>query len=429
MIEGLAITLLGFFGNFWGGSGVQVPEVPIIAWEQAAIFQLPTQDDPGVTAIVQQYLQELAVLGIDPVSQGVWIQSDWAVLGEHNGKTPASAASLTKIATSLAALQRWGPEHRFETRLYAPGPVAAGVLKGDLWVVGGGDPLFVWEEAIALGNQLNRLGIREIAGNLRIVGDFVMNFQPDSLVSGQLLRQALDQSLWTPEIMGQHQGMAPGTDRPSVRLLGKVELALGVPESAQPLLRHQSLTVAQLLKQMNLYSNNVMAEMLAESVGGAGTVASLAAEAARVPVEEIQLVNGSGLGVDNRISPRASVKMLMAIEESLQDQPVKLNDVFPVAGRDRKGTLRGRQIPSGVAIKTGTLNLVSALAGTVPTQERETVWFALINYNGNVLEFRAAQDRLLQRLARHWTVIPAIDLGSDGQLLGDPRRIVRETDG
>ena len=54
-------------------------------------------------------------------------------------------------------------------------------------------------------------------------------------------------------------------------------------------------------------------------------------------------------------------------------------DFFPVAGRDRTGTMVDRNIPYGITVKTGTLWEVSALAGMIPTAERGPIWFAIIN--------------------------------------------------
>jgi D-alanyl-D-alanine carboxypeptidase/D-alanyl-D-alanine-endopeptidase (penicillin-binding protein 4) len=286
--------------------------------------------------------------------------------------------------------------------------------------------LFVWEEAIALGNALNRLGIREVTGNLIIVGAFSMNFKPDPLASGQLLQLALDQKRWTGLIESQYQLLPPATPRPEVAIAGTVQLQPSVPADAQVLLSHQSLTLTELIRQMNIYSNNEMAEMLARSVGGAGVVAQRAAAIAQVPPTEIQLVNGSGLGVNNRLSPRAVTRLFMALDAKLASSSIKVTDLFPVAGRDTKGTMQFRALPPGVAMKTGTLNEVSALAGMLPTRERGLVWFTLINQGQGIEFFRNEQDRLLQRLAKHWQVVPTIPLvpNADQVFLGDPRRNV-----
>jgi D-alanyl-D-alanine carboxypeptidase/D-alanyl-D-alanine-endopeptidase (penicillin-binding protein 4) len=102
----------------------------------------------------------------------------------------------------------------------ATGPVKDGVLQGDLVITGSGDPFFVWEEAIALGNSLNQLGIRRVTGNLVITGDFYMNYRKTSN-SGQMLQQGLNSSSWTPEaICHQHSLMPKGTAKPQVAIAG-----------------------------------------------------------------------------------------------------------------------------------------------------------------------------------------------------------------
>ncbi|CCQ53064.1 D-alanyl-D-alanine carboxypeptidase [Crocosphaera watsonii] len=423
MLDLLALTL----GNLLGKTPPPIEVVPVVAWQEAKVFDVPTQSDPVVESIIADYLQRLSSLGFSSNRQAIWLQSDWAYLGDHQAKTPLSAASLTKIATSLAALETWGTGHRFETEFLKVGTVENGVLKGDLIVKGSGDPLFVREEAIAVGNKLNELGIKQVSGNLIIVDNFAMNFKSDRQKSGQLLQLAFNSSRWTPLIKKQYQTLPPNTPKPQITIQGTVKVENNVPETAQRLLKHQSLTMAELLKQMNIYSNNVMSEMIADSVGGAAVVSEVAAKAAKVDSHEIQLINGSGLGVENRISPRASVGMLIAMEEKLQDNPLNVADLFPMGGRDKTGTVQWRNLPDGVAVKTGTLAQVSALAGVIPTKERGPVWFAIINHGPNIDRFRVEQDRFLQRLANHWNLTPVVSPVKATQpvKLGDPKRNIQ----
>lgn len=426
MIEAIGLGIGQFLAGVLGQTQTQAEPVPLVAWQTAKIFDVPTQADPVVEAILQDYLKAIAAKGLDPQQQGIWIQTEWAYLGDQKSTVPVSAASLSKIATTAIALEQWGADYRFETPVYLRGRLEGGVLQGDLIVEGKGDPLFVWEEAIALGNALNRLGIQKVTGNLIIVGNFSMNFNPDPLVSGHLLQLALDQKKWTPLIEGQYKQLPPATPRPVLAIAGTVQFQPSVPTEAQLIMRHQSLTLTELIRQMNIYSNNEMAEMLAQSVGGASVVAQRAAAIAQVPPAEIQLINGSGLGVNNRLSPRAVTRLLMALEAKLAASSIKLTDLFPVVGRDTKGTVRRRSLPPGVAMKTGTLNEVSALAGMLPTQERGLVWFTVINHGQGITFFRKEQDRLLQRLAQHWQIVPTIPLipNADQVFLGDPSRNV-----
>lgn len=387
----------------------------------------PDQPDPMAEAIVQQYLDRLAAKGLSRELQGVWIQSGWVPLAKNSGTTPLPAASITKVATTLATLQVWRPEHQFETVVSVTGPVVGGVVQGDLVVTGNGDPFFVWEEAIALGNTLNQLGIRGVAGNLMIVGNFYMNYETDPLKAGQFLQQALNSSLWTEEISYQHSRMTPGTAKPLVTISGTAFPQMG-GSNLTPIIRHKSLPLVEIIKQMNIYSNNPMSEMLATLVGGANSVRELAAKAAGVPVEEILLINGSGLGHENQISPRAATALFIALAQYLQNTNLTIADLMPVAGRDIQGTLEDRRIPPSTPVKTGTLFDVSALAGALPTRDRGLVWFAIINRGADLDGFRAEQDNLLQQLTNQWgssNPIPELiqpNINSYRPSLGDPNR-------
>ncbi|MBE9206288.1 D-alanyl-D-alanine carboxypeptidase [Nostoc sp. LEGE 06077] len=369
--------------------------------------------DPNPTGVntVQQYLQGLIksklVAQNLAESQGIWLQSGPILMANHEGTTPLPAASLTKIATSLVSLKTWGPDHQFETLIGTTGPVVNGVLQGDLVIVGGGDPMFVWEEAIALGNTLNKMGIKQIKGNLLITGNFAMNFQRHPLLAGQMVKQALNHKTWTRPANYIYSIMPKGTPKPEVVITGTIKVAPQPPEQTL-LVRHKSLPLRQLLKEMNVYSNNEMAEMLAESVGGAGVVQSTAASLARVPESEIQLINGSGLGPENRISPRAVCAMLMAIQQQAAGYNLNLADLFPMSGFDHRGTVHSRHMPVGTVIKTGTLRDVSSLAGVMPTRDRGLVWFAILNRGPFVSNYRLEQDKLLQSLVKQLEVTPAV---------------------
>ncbi|MBD6615123.1 D-alanyl-D-alanine carboxypeptidase [Komarekiella sp. 'clone 1'] len=396
-------------------AGVQIKPfdaLDALAWQSSPGLVLAPDPNPTGATTVQQYLKglitsKLVVQNLTG-SQGIWMQSGPMLMANHQGTTPLPAASLTKIATSLVALKTWGPDHQFETLVSATGPVVNGVLKGDLVIAGGGDPMFVWEEAIALGNTLNKMGIKQVKGNLVITGNFAMNFQRHPLMAGQFLKQAMNHKTWTRPANYIHSIMPKGTPKPQVVIAGSVKFEPQLNPQQTLLLRHHSLPLQQLIKEMNVFSNNEMAEMLAESVGGATVVESTAANLARVPQSEIQLINGSGLGPENRISPRAACAMLMTLQREAVAHKLTLADLFPVSGFDHRGTMHSRHIPAATVIKTGTLRDVSALAGVMPTRDRGLVWFAIINRGTNVSAFRTGQDNLLQRLVKQLQVAPSV---------------------
>ena len=380
---------------------------------------VPTSNPETATNTkIQEYLNQLISQGDAKENQGIWMQSGNTLLANHQGTTPLPAASITKVATSLVALQTFGPEHQFITLISTNGGIKDGVLTGDLFIQGSEDPLFVWEEAIVLGNVLNQKGIKRITGNLIIVDKFYMNFELNPLKSGELLKQALNSQSWPAEAAAQYQTLPPNTPKPKITIDGTVKVLPAVPNSVQPLIKHYSLPLAELVKKMNQYSNNLMADMLADTVGGAKTVAQKAAAATGVPPAEIQLVNGSGLSEKNRISPRAACALFLAVERYLKPYNMTVADVLTVVGKD-KGILSERPLPKLAVIKSGTLDNVSALGGALPTQKQETVWFVIMNGGANVETFRTQQEVLLKGFLTQWGAVQA----SPPELTANPERI------
>lgn len=397
--------------------------------DRQANAPVQTNPDPTASGAIQQHLAELAALGMPAAEQGVWIQSSHQILAEHQGSVPIPAASLTKIPTTLAALSAWGTNRQFNTVVGIAGSLENSVVQGDLVIKGGGDPLFVWEEAIALGNALNQRGIQRVTGKLVIVGNFAMNFEGDPQAAGELLKQGLNADLWTDEVATQYAQLPSGTRQPRIVIEGSVEV---VPQSPGfvPVMHHRSLPLVQILKAMNVFSNNFIADSLAEQLGGGAAVARQAAAAAQVDPAEIQLINGSGLGTENRISPKAIASMLITIQTKLRSQQLGVADLFPVVGRER-GTLGDRQILPGAAVKTGTLNEVSSLAGVLPTRDQGLVWFSIIDIGtANLDTLHTYQDKLLQTLVAQWGAAlplppelqPSDRLKLYNAQLGDPTR-------
>lgn len=377
----------------------------------------PDNPDPATQQKIQQYFNGIAAKGFAKQNQGIWIQAGNTLLANHQGTVPLPAASLTKVATSLASLSTLGPDHQFTTVIGATGPIQNGVLKGDLVIQGGEDPFLVWEDAIAIGNLLSQMGIKQVAGNLVITGKFYMNFEFDPLKSGNLFKQGINALLWPPEARAQYLTLPPNTLQPQIAIAGSVQVTPSGSSNIKPLVRHYSFPLAELLKKMNQYSNNKMAEMLANTVGGAKVVAQKAAKLAGVPQAEISLFNGSGLSEKNRISPRAVCAMFLAIERYLQPHNMTVGDLFAIVGHD-KGILEERKLPPLTVVKSGSLDAVSALAGAFPTQQKGTVWFATMNGGNNLVGFRAQQEVLLKDLLKQWGAVQSLP----AELTPNPQR-------
>jgi D-alanyl-D-alanine carboxypeptidase/D-alanyl-D-alanine-endopeptidase (penicillin-binding protein 4) len=86
-------------------------------------------------------------------------------LAAANTEAGFNPASTMKILTAAAALDRFGPAHTWKTGLYTNGEVKGGILFGDLYVKGGGDPHFVLEDLWTLVRKLRLSGLKTIRGN------------------------------------------------------------------------------------------------------------------------------------------------------------------------------------------------------------------------------------------------------------------------
>ena len=383
--------------------------------------------DAVAQTAVENYVNEVSSYSDIQGQQGVWLQSERAVLAQYQGTLPMPVASLTKIATTLAALHAWGPTHHFDTTVYTTGPLRNGVVQGDLVVQGGGDPFFISEDALELRRTLRQLGVQRVTGKLVIVGDFYMNFTTSPLVAGRLLKQALQGGRGETPPRPRKRRKAPPVkhhvlSEPVIMIAGTVQVVDVLGRGHIPLIRHRSLPLVQILKRMNVYSNNAIAEMLMRDLGGVERMVRHAMQAAGVPATELRLINGSGLGAENQLAPRTVCALLVGIHKLLRPTDFTIADVFPVAGHDL-GTIRRRQLPATSVVKTGTLRNVSTLAGVILTRAHGPVWFALINQGVDLGEYRTQQDVLLQALIRHWGAVdsPPPDFSPTGDLTTSAR--------
>ncbi len=87
---------------------------------------------------------------------------------EHNADDIHNPASVMKLVTTYAALDLLGPAFTWTTRLMAERPPTDGVLDGDLYWVGGGDPMILYEDFVAMLARLRQRGVTEIRGDLVI---------------------------------------------------------------------------------------------------------------------------------------------------------------------------------------------------------------------------------------------------------------------
>ena len=104
--------------------------------------------------------------GIPSSNLGIIVADPKTVLFKLNAQKPFNPASLTKIFTASTLLDLLSPSLKFKTEFLSEHAVNNSILKGDLYLKGGGDPSFVSESLWNLVNNLSRTGVRIIEGNL-----------------------------------------------------------------------------------------------------------------------------------------------------------------------------------------------------------------------------------------------------------------------
>jgi serine-type D-Ala-D-Ala carboxypeptidase/endopeptidase (penicillin-binding protein 4) len=188
----------------------------------------------GAPRVVQpaagQLIAEARLTGI--VSYAVADADTGAILEADGKETPVPPASVTKMITSLYALEHLGPDYRFATRVLATGPMVDGVIKGDLVLVGGGDPTFDTDRMADLVARLAASGVKGLAGQFVVCA----NALPDLAVIDPLQPDYVG---YNPAVAGlnlnfnrvhfswrrQNEGYALSMDARSERLVPPVRMA------------------------------------------------------------------------------------------------------------------------------------------------------------------------------------------------------------
>ena len=262
------------------------------------------------------------------------------VLADHNADRSFIPASLAKIPTTLIALDTLGPKHRFETRLLAEGRIDGGVLYGSLHLVGSGDPTLKTRNLERMADVLAQKGITHVSD------DFTFNTDalPRSAVidkdqpAGHGYNPAVsglnvDLNLWRSNGVARKL-TAPGYH--AARLFHSAASRRGImlplPKRhigkvpGQPIARHRSAPVSQIVESMMEHSTNLTAEALgALSVDAMGSSPTSLADAAKLTTdwiknqsgsidgkgwEDFSLANHSGLSSQSRVTPRQIASIL-----------------------------------------------------------------------------------------------------------------------
>jgi serine-type D-Ala-D-Ala carboxypeptidase/endopeptidase (penicillin-binding protein 4) len=345
--------------------------------------------------------------------------------------TPRILASNTKLFTIGAALGRYGPDGTLVTRVLTGSPLdaATGIVDGNLYFVGGGDPVFgggayVRSAYGGRGATVEKLAKKLYDGGLRVVRGRVVGDESlyDSRRSGPAEGYAASGEVGGPlsALVFNHGLMSTGrfqTDPPSYaagRLTDALQ-RLGVkvsksarsgraPSGAVELASIRSMAMSRIAQLTALPSDNFFAELLAKGLGD-GTTAGGARSIVRFAHKrgaEVHLSDGSGLSRSNQAAPQDVVRFL----DHERDTPEfdALYSALPIAGVN--GTLFDR-MRSGPAhhhcrAKTGTLSGVSALSGYCESRGGSTLIFSiLMNGQGSDSYAHSIQDKMAQSMAKY----------------------------
>lgn len=348
--------------------------------------------------------------------------------------TPASALKLT---TAAAVLGELGGTERFTTAVRGPAP-RAGVVDGDVALVGGGDPLLATDgyvttrrhppkpatQIAALAKALKDRGVNRITGRVLVVDSrydaerrvptWSAGYTSNGDV-GPLGALAVNDGFasYAPLIASTDPAVAAGTALRDALVAAGVTVDGGVARgtaSGAEIARVQSAPYAQVVTEMLTESDNNTAELLLKELAyAAGTKPSTrsAGVAARnaalrklgVKADAVAAIDGSGLDRSDKATCAALLATLLA-----KPGGYDLDEMLAVAGET--GTLNDRFLDSplkgALRAKTGTLNDVTALVGVANPALPEPVRFAFIA-NGSFSDAggKALQDRLVNALATY----------------------------
>lgn len=305
------------------------------------------------------------------------------VLADHRSNTAFNPASVIKVATSFAALDKFGPDHVFETSFVAAGELnkKTKTLKGDLVLTSDGDPELSAAHVTALMKEVVAAGVTKVTGGLVVAGPFTYASYTDPPRALRNIEAALKKR---------------GIRFTKAARKGAANGAVLATRKSNPL--------RQIIFRQNAYSDNVIAERLGWAVGGPKAVEKFLVQGIGIPAADVKVERTSGLQ-RNRITPRGTVELLRHLVLWLNLRNMLPQDVLPVAGMD-VGTLQTRftatDYRGAVVGKTGTLPRtdggVSTLAGFVYTRDRGVLVFAIFNTGANVNRARTLQDSLLRNV-------------------------------
>jgi D-alanyl-D-alanine carboxypeptidase/D-alanyl-D-alanine-endopeptidase (penicillin-binding protein 4) len=321
--------------------------------------------------------------------------------------TPRAPASNEKLLLSMVSLDTFGIDHRIVTHA-AAASFDDGVVDGDLWLLGRGDPQ---TDAGALGTLADELvdaGLSRVKGS--VLGSTTF-FERDWDAIGWHDTAHIDVNRPTALTFEGNGGANPELEaarsltkqleKRGVRVRGKAGWG-AAPGHLDDLATIESRPLPVLLTKVLRPSWNFGAEVLGKGLGAEvrGTPGTIAKGAATIQAwvrdhgADFTLYDNSGLSYANRVTAAGIVHLLAQAEEA--DWGETLRKALPTGGQ---GTLEDRLHGVQVRAKTGTLTDISALSGWVFSTHRDA-WleFSILSSGMSKDDASRIEDKIVRLL-------------------------------
>ena len=282
-----------------------LPDVTLLREDTAeVVLPWPVNVQTRLDSLVTDPLLERTQLGLM-----VYDLSADSILYNYGGRQTLRPASTMKLLTSVTALDVLGSSYDYRTYLYYKGTIADGVLTGDVWLVGGMDPLFDDTDMRIMAETLHRVGIDSISG--RIVRD--VSFKEEALL-GEGWCWDDDNPQLSPLLVSRKDEFADSFKEE----LQKCGIAVNAPITTDRLPKDvllicsRSHRLSEVLEPMMKESDNLYAEsmffQLAATVGKRPATAAHARQVIKNTVTKAgvtgipyRIADGSGLSLYNYV--------------------------------------------------------------------------------------------------------------------------------
>ena len=284
---------------------VESDSVPALPWPQS------------LQANIDTFLTDHPLFDISQVGFMIYDLTADSVLYQYNQRHTLRPASNMKLVTAIAALDRLGAKHQLRTSLYYTGVRDSCTLRGDLYCVGGMDPLFDTDDLEAFVEGVRRLGVDTIRG--RIVADKTMK-DADQLGWGWCWDD--DNPVLSPLLIGRKDNF---TER-FAQALQKAGITVDVQLSEGRLPAGATYIVAcvhnvgNVLPKMMKDSDNLYAESLFYQLAATSGARPASAKHARqvvvklieklgLPSSAYHIADGSGLSIHGNAPERMQYRI------------------------------------------------------------------------------------------------------------------------